>query len=81
MASHQITAAPAIPSPIPSGRLRCDILLFVVTSSEKNQIKKAAKEMNLPFQKRPGRAFDYYDLGQVGAHRVLAVKTEMGPFS
>lgn len=61
--------------------LRCDLLIFVATSSERNALKQAAKDRNLPFKRRRGRLVNYYDLGQVGDTRVMAVKTEMGPFS
>lgn len=69
-------------APEPSPRdLRCDVLLFVAVASEEKQLKAVAKGLGLAFQKRPGGHFDYFDLGQVGTFKVLAVRTEMGPFS
>ena len=65
------------PLPIPP----CDLLIFVATSSEKDQLEQAAKEAGLPFTRRLGRLGYYYDLGRVGTNRVLAVRTAMGPFS
>lgn len=62
-------------------QLRCDILVFVVTSSEIDALKAASKDLNLQFQRRPGKAFTYYNLGKVGDSRVMAVRTSMGPFS
>jgi nucleoside phosphorylase len=61
--------------------LRCDVLLIVATTTEKEKLEAAAKEFGLSFQRRQGRFFRYYDLGNVGSFRVMAVKTEMGPFS
>ncbi len=61
--------------------LRCDILLFVVTPTEIKKLEEVAVSLKLTFAERKGRAFNYYDLGQVGTYRVMAVQTEMGPFS
>lgn len=61
--------------------LRCDVLLFVATSSEKEKLKEAAGELELSFVKKSGGSFRYYDLGQVGTYKVMAVRCEMGPFS
>ena len=78
---------PQIQMPLVTGaapqqeELRCDVLLFVAVASEEKQLKTVAKSLGLSFQKRPGRHFDYFDLGQVGTFKVLAVRTEMGPFS
>lgn len=64
------------------GRLRCDILLFVATGTEKEKLRQAARSLGLGFEKRVGTWFTYYDLGQVGSYsRIMAVQTEMGPFS
>ena len=61
--------------------LRCDVLLFVATTTEKEKLREVATGMGLTFT-RINRSFRYYDLGQVGSYqRVLAVKTEIGPFS
>jgi adenosylhomocysteine nucleosidase len=62
-------------------KLRCDVILFVAVATEEKQLKAVAKELGLAFEKCQGGHFDYFDLGQVGTFRVLAVRTEMGPFS
>ncbi len=62
-------------------RLRCDVLLFVATTTEKSELERAAKSLNIHFSRKTGRFGRYYDLGIVGVTRVLAVKTEMGPLS
>lgn len=75
----QLTAQPAT---IPVEAFRCDVLLFVATSSEKEKLKEIAQSLGLSFRKVRGSYFTYYDLGEVGTYqRVLAVRTEMGPFS
>lgn len=61
--------------------LRCDILLFVATPTEEEKLEEVARSLELNFQEKQGRAFTYFDLGQVGTFRVMAVKTEMGPFA
>jgi nucleoside phosphorylase len=61
--------------------LRCDVLLFVVTSTEKEQLRTAARELGLTFTRTEGRWFRYYNLGKLADSRVMAVQTEMGPFS
>jgi len=61
--------------------LQCDILLFVVTTTEKEQLEKAAKELNIPFNRRQGNVSRYYDLGRIGDTNVMALRTEMGPLS
>lgn len=62
-------------------RMQCDVLLFIATSTEKEQLKKVAKELNFQFNRKKGDLCNYYDLGRVGNYRVMAVKTEMGPLS
>ena len=62
-------------------QLQCDVLILVTTTSEREQLEVAAKEMGLSFQKithsKHGR---YYSLGMLGHNRVHAVRTEgMGP--
>lgn len=61
--------------------LHCDVLLFIATPTEKKMLKAASESLGLSFNKLQGRAFCYYDIGQVGTYRVMAVKTEMGPFA
>ncbi|SKA90260.1 adenosylhomocysteine nucleosidase [Prosthecobacter debontii] len=75
----QLTPQPAA---IPAEDFRCDVLLFVATTSEKEKLKEAAKNLGLSFRRLKGAYFRYYDLGPVGSYpRVLAVQTEMGTFS
>jgi len=59
---------------------RCDVLLFVATPTEKEKLEEVARSLNLQFTRRQGKAFKYYDLGQVGTYRVMAVKSEVGAF-
>lgn len=74
----QLTVPPPAP---PAEPFRCDVLLFVATTTEKDKLREVAKGMGLTFT-RINRNFRYYDLGQVGTYqRVLAVKTEIGPFA
>ena len=77
---HMPLTTGVAPQPSPED-LRCDVLLFVAVASEEKQLKAVAKSLGLSFEKRPGGHFDYFDLGRVGTFKVLAVRTEMGPFS
>jgi hypothetical protein len=56
----------------------CDLLLFVTTQSEVEALTKVSEEMRIPMRKEDSRLGEYFDLGSVGADRVLAVKTRMG---
>lgn len=86
-----VTSRPPISTPAPAApllpaaayeRVRCDVLLFVATSSEWKALRDAAKGMEFGFAKVGSKFFDcYYDLGLVGDNRVMAVETEMGPLS
>ncbi len=64
-----------------STELSCHYLLFVATGTEKEELKKVAKESGFTFSRKKGRLGRYYDLGTIGISRVLAVRTQMGPFS
>jgi len=64
-----------------STKLSCHYLLFVATGTEKDELEKAAKESGFTFSRKKGRLGRYYDLGTIGVFRVLAVRTQMGPFS
>lgn len=65
-----------------SEQIDCSLLLFIATTTEKEQLEAEARAMGLNFQKsyhsRLGR---YYELGEVGDFRVVVVRTEMGPLS
>ena len=62
--------------------LRCDVLLFIATSTEKDALREAARLAGFQFQRHTiegvGR---FYSLGTVGSTKVNAVATDMGPFS
>ncbi len=61
--------------------LKCDILLFFATQTEREQLERGAKELDLPFEeKADARVGTYFSLGTIGPNRVRAVKTRMGPF-
>jgi hypothetical protein len=53
-----------------------DIVLVTATSTEHDELKRAAKELGLSFNKQPGR--NYYRLGRVGENRVAAMRVSMG---
>src|SRR4051794_16833247 len=61
--------------------LQCDILLFVATQTEEEQLLEAAAELGIQHEERNSSVGDYYHLGTVGDSRVNAVKMEMGPLS
>ena len=62
--------------------LRCDVLLFIATSTEKDALREAARQAGFQFQRRAidgvGR---FYVLGVIGSTKVNAVATDLGPFS
>lgn len=58
-----------------------DIVLVVATSTEQQELERAAKEMGFSFNAQPGRAGKYYQLGSVGTNRVTAMRVAMGAFS
>ncbi len=61
--------------------LKCDILLFFATQTEREQLEKGAAELKLLFEERnDARVGTYYSLGTIGPNRVRAVKTRMGSF-
>ncbi|WP_417398222.1 hypothetical protein [Gimesia chilikensis] len=61
--------------------LKCDILLFFATQTEKEQLEIGAHEFGFPFKEKSNSQIgSYYDLGTIGPNRVLAVKTRMGAF-
>jgi len=67
--------ATAIPS--------CDVLLFIATPSERNALEQLAAELGLVTDWKAAARHDsslgeYFDLGSIGGHRVLAVPTKMG---
>lgn len=60
--------------------LQCSLLLFVATGTERDCLRRAARDAGFSCSRRKGRFGTYYDLGDVGYETVLAVQTDMGPF-
>lgn len=58
-----------------------DVVLVTATPTEHQQLERAAKELGFGFTAQPGRAGDYYRLGDVGTNRVVAMRVSMGAFS
>lgn len=66
--------------------VRCDVLILVATSTEEKELKRAAKEMGLRFDKRAmagphGDHLEFFSLARVGDSTVYAVRTDLGPLS
>lgn len=61
--------------------LRCDILLLVATSSEEKALKLEARERGIAFQAERVGSLEFFCMGTIGATKVNAVRTDMGPFS
>jgi nucleoside phosphorylase len=71
----------AVPQGLESDDLTCDILLFITTQSEREQLEAGAKELGVIFEERhDARIGTYFTLGTIGSARVRAVRTRMGPF-
>lgn len=61
--------------------LKCDVLLFFATRTEREQLERGARELGLQFEERnDARVGTYFTLGTIGPNRVRAAKTRMGPF-
>ena len=58
-----------------------DVVLVTATLTEHQELERAAKELGFGFTAQPGRAGDYYRLGDVGTNRVVAMRVSMGAFS
>jgi hypothetical protein len=61
----------------------CDVLLFITTPSERQALEQLVAELGLVADWRAAARHDsllgeYFDLGSIGGHRVLAVPTKMG---
>ncbi len=61
--------------------LQCDLLLFVATQTEEEQLVEAASGLGIAVEKRNSSLGDYYFLGRVGDSLVNAARIEMGPMS
>jgi nucleoside phosphorylase len=60
--------------------LTCDLLLLTVTKTEHEQLLAAAGKLELPFtQRRDKLGREFHDFGKLGAYRVLAIRSKMGP--
>ena len=61
--------------------LKCDILLFFTTQTEREQLEEGARELGISFEERnDARVGTYFTLGTIGPNRVRAIKTRMGAF-
>jgi len=58
-----------------------DVVLVTATPTEHQELERAAKELGFGFTAQPGRAGDYYRVGDVGTNRVVAMRVSMGAFS
>jgi adenosylhomocysteine nucleosidase len=59
---------------------QCDLLLFVATESEYQALKESATLLGITFDSHESGLGDYYDMGTIGLHRVLAIRTRIGSF-
>jgi adenosylhomocysteine nucleosidase len=59
----------------------CDLLIFVATQTEFEQLQRVATEMGLPWKEGESPLGTFYNLGAVGTNRVLVVRTAMGPLT
>jgi adenosylhomocysteine nucleosidase len=65
----------------PIDDIKCDILLFFATQTEREQLEIGAREFGLPFEERVHADVGaYFTLGTIGPNRVRAARTRMGPF-
>src|SRR3954464_13345987 len=58
----------------------CNVLLFVATKTEMNELGHAAEDLGLPWKQQKSKLGRFWDLGELGSQRVVAVKTEVGAF-
>lgn len=58
--------------------IECDLLLFVATSTEFDELKKAATDLGLPWRKEASATGEFWNIGTLGGYRVVVVRTEMG---
>ncbi len=57
---------------------QCDILLFVTTDTEEEKIGEIAKELYFSIEESECVFGRYFNLGTIGCHRTLAVRTRLG---
>jgi nucleoside phosphorylase len=56
----------------------CDLLLFVVTPTELEELEQAAVELGLTWRKQASPLGETWSIGILGGDRVTVVKTQMG---
>ena len=61
--------------------LQCDLLVFVATQTEEEQLLAVAGELDIAVAQKSSSLGDYYHLGRVGDSLLNAVRIEMGPMS
>jgi nucleoside phosphorylase len=58
--------------------LECDYLLFVATQTERDELEKAAIDLGLSWTRGKTDVGEFWNLGEVGSSRVVAVRTRVG---
>ncbi|HEY0479901.1 MAG TPA: hypothetical protein VGD37_20420 [Kofleriaceae bacterium] len=58
--------------------IECDLLLFVATSTEFDELKRAATESGLDWRKQASPIGEFWSIGRLGGYRVVVVRTEIG---
>lgn len=58
--------------------IECDLLIFVATSTEYDELKRASIEIGLEWRKQASAIGEFWSIGTLGGYRVLVVRTEMG---
>jgi nucleoside phosphorylase len=59
-------------------RIECDLLLFVATPTEYDELRRAAEELGLAWEKQSSSIGDFWNIGTYGGRRVVVVRTDMG---
>jgi adenosylhomocysteine nucleosidase len=58
--------------------IECDLLLFVATPTEFDELKRTASELGLEWRKQASPIGEFWSIGTLGGYRVVVVRTEMG---
>lgn len=61
--------------------LAADVVLVTATPTEHQELERAARELGYGYNTQPGRAGDYFRIGDVGTNRVAAMQVSIGAFS